>query len=1115
MLALLAVTAVAASAAAAQPLPPLPPRFAGAGSVVTARPPDARATDANDAVFGVVGNGIADDTAALQRALFAAYLAPGAPDCTLPGARVVLLRGDGRRYRVSDTLRLPIWLRLVGYGNASRPVVFLASNTSGFGALSVVKAVLQVVDWTPDPNPDRRPSGGQCNVSAEIGGDTAFGTGILNVDVEVAAGNPAAVAVSNGAAQGGALRSMRFDLAPDALAAIFTPGWAHEGLVVAGGRFALLLFYTTWPSTVRDSAFLGQAEAAIAWQGPAVSPWEGVVVLRSWFGGAPAAVDATNAYLDSARATLVDCVFRAVGAVALLPALATPAGRGSVVLERCSGDATPLLLGAVAGALDAVPAPAGGADGAFAVAHLVAGALAADVRGGGAGNVSLAVRAEVLGLAALPAGLAPDAQPPPPETPPTPPSAQWLSALDAGLVGDGAFDNAPALAALLARSVASGPAYVYFPQGVYAFRSTVELPAPRLGPLHLFGLSVWDTVLTLADGVFADPARPQPFLRALAGGAFPTWISGLNIRTGFAFGAPQPPPVPAGFMSPNPGAIALWWEAQMGGLQDVFFHPNTFPDNPREGNSPNEELSLVVANGGAGVFADIWSCNAYSAGGVRVFNTTGPVVFSQLSSEHHLGHELHVTNATGVVVRGMQTEDRGDSAPTSSVLLEAGSSAIVQGLFSYYTAGVESPGAVVVDASSSAVVEVYRQYHSYHPLYYACSVLAGDACVAATDFALANVTLASAASDPSAAERGVAPPTDYGLRGLATTWETDDDNSIMQLVAMPVSDAGAKVQVIGPFHWYDSPENSNLPLLPCAMAFDAGGNASRAPVFYFATGNSLGPVRIYVVDAVRGVLTRNVSVRFAEPLAVTAMAFNSASGLLDALVFIGPEASAAPAVASIDPTTGQAKLLASKLALPDFQGPCEASVAPHVRAGSRLYFVQQTEAGWQKANETFLMTLDFATGNLTRLVPWSPRDGMLSNVAALDAAAPEGDEILLYTTSAWDQDLNETAALTLWAVDPAASGATAAVVAVIENPQAGDGPLLPTWGTLSVFGAGAGRTVSMLATNNNGRIYTYVIEMNVTVSLHGVVAAGAPVITKIDDSDVTGGMIYRMNRVVA
>ena len=161
------------------------------------------------------------------------------------------------------------------------------------------------------------------------------------------------------------------------------------------------------------------------------------------------------------------------------------------------------------------------------------------------------------------------------------------------------------------------------------------------------------------------------------------------------------------------------------------------------------------------------------------------------------------------------------------------------------------------------------------------------------------------------------------------------------------------------------------------------------------------------------------------------------------------------------------------------------------------------------------MGLDLATGNATRLVQWSPRSGMLSNVAAVDAAAPGGAELVLYTTSAWDQDLNETAPLTIWSLDPLVGESSAAVVAVIANPEAGDGPLLPTWGTLAVDGTGAARTVSMLATNNNGRIYTYIIELNVTVSLHGVSSSVPPQITKIDDSDVTGGMIYRVNRVVA
>jgi hypothetical protein len=147
----------------------------------------------------------------------------------------------------------------------------------------------------------------------------------------------------------------------------------------------------------------------------------------------------------------------------------------------------------------------------------------------------------------------------------------------------------------------------------------IETQRPRPGAIHLLGLSCWDVVLALADGSFPNPQEPHPFLHVVAGeeeaaatSRAPVWITGMNIRSGFKFGVPQPAPVPSGYLSPNPGAIAVLWEtAAGGGMQDIFFHPSTFPDNHFAGKQPaaRPELSLVVANGGGGVFADIWSCN--------------------------------------------------------------------------------------------------------------------------------------------------------------------------------------------------------------------------------------------------------------------------------------------------------------------------------------------------------------------------------------------------------------------------------------------------------------------------------------------------------------------------
>ena len=132
-------------------------------------------------------------------------------------------------------------------------------------------------------------------------------------------------------------------------------------------------------------------------------------------------------------------------------------------------------------------------------------------------------------------------------------------------------------------------------------------------------------------------------------------------------------------------------------------------------------------------------------GGARVINTSARVTFYQLSSEHHAGHELWLSAATDVHVHVMQTEDRSpDAAPTSSLLAERGSAVDVTGLFSYYAANVSSAAAIRVSANSSAVVAVHRQFKSYHPLFYNCSLLAeqsdgSQVCLGVHDYALAVV----------------------------------------------------------------------------------------------------------------------------------------------------------------------------------------------------------------------------------------------------------------------------------------------------------------------------------------------------------------------------------------
>jgi hypothetical protein len=684
-------------------------------SLFTLRPPDARALDA--ATFGAVGDGVADDTLPLQRALNATYGA-GLPDCTLPGVRVVYLEGNGKRYRVTSSLLLYTYTRLVGWG-ATRPALVLAAAAPGFANASALAPLLRAIDGVPDGS---KP----CTVSTTDGGNTAFGSGVMNVDVAVGAGNAGAVGVRWRAAQGGLLRAMRFDLAADAAAAVHAPGWAHEDLHFVGGRVGVLVLATgAWPSVFRDCVFEAQAAAGIAWDAASYSPWEGVTVVRGAFSASPAAADATLA--RAGRLALVDCTFEDLGVVVAPPAFA--GNNNSSVLVRGGGGArVPLLMGA-SDAGGAVASP-GGATGAFAIGDIVGGAQTDDARAPGGGVPRVRVRA-----AAAPAAAPPPM--PPRDTFAWPPVAEWVSVVDHGVVGDGATDNAAALNALVAASALG--ATLFFPVGVYVVGATVHIDKR----VSLVGFSVADVVLTLPDGArgFADPAHLVPIVNvsARAAGA---WIVGMNVRSGFTWGLPAPSPAPASARNPNPGALAVQWDAPSGGVQDAFFHPATWPDNPRVAPSPQTELTLVITGGGT--FSDLWSSNAYSLGGVRVVDARGPVTFYQLSSEHHAGSELLVDNST-VAVRTMQTEDRSpDAAPTASVVLRNGARADIVGLYSYYAANVSSAAAVDVDAGCACRLAVFRQWHSYHPMFYNCSLLArcasgNDVCVNATDLAFVGV----------------------------------------------------------------------------------------------------------------------------------------------------------------------------------------------------------------------------------------------------------------------------------------------------------------------------------------------------------------------------------------
>ena len=114
-------------------------------------------------------------------------------------------------------------------------------------------------------------------------------------------------------------------------------------------------------------------------------------------------------------------------------------------------------------------------------------------------------------------------------------------------------------------------------------------------------------------------------------------------------------------------------------MNDVRFlggHGTPKPDGSREspynGNhtsdpDPNRHWdsqypSLWVTDGGGGTFLDIWTPSTFAQAGMLVSDTETEGRVYQMSSEHHVRHEVQVRNAAHWGFYALQTEaERGES----------------------------------------------------------------------------------------------------------------------------------------------------------------------------------------------------------------------------------------------------------------------------------------------------------------------------------------------------------------------------------------------------------------------------------------------------------------------
>ena len=603
-----------------------------------------------------------DDTASLQQAVNQVQAATG---------QGIVLLGPGR-YRVTDTLYVWPGIRLVGYG-AERPVLTLPATTAGFADAAHEKVMIFFAGNRP-----RNPQAGANSIPDANPG--TFYSALANVDVEIGDGNAGAVVVRARYAQHCFLAHMDWRLGP-ALAGVHEGGNVIEDVHFFGGTHAIWTAKPSpgWQLTVIDSSFEGQRAAAI------LEHEAGLTLIRPQFRQVPAAVEIEPDWAD--ELWVQDARLEDVSGPAFVFGL-EKSPRTEINLKGVACRNVPVFAAArESGRRFAAPSDV------YAVKSFVHGFGYADI-----GEVpEIKTAFEVTKLTALPTPVASDLAT-------LPPAATWVNLRDLGAKGDASTDDTEALQKAIRKHRA-----LYLPSGCYVVRDTLKLQPDSV----LIGLHPGATQIILPDGTagFQGVGAPKALLETPRGGS--NIVIGIGLYTG----------------GNNRRAVAALWKSGSNSLMnDVRFlggHGTPLPDgsrqNPYNSNHTGDPdpsrhwdsqyPSLWVTDGGGGTFLDLWTPSTFAQAGMLVSDTETKGAAYQISSEHHVRHELQVRHAAHWGFYALQTEEeRGESGFALPVEIESSHDITVANFHSYRVISSYQPFPWVVKISNSRDIH-FRNFH--------------------------------------------------------------------------------------------------------------------------------------------------------------------------------------------------------------------------------------------------------------------------------------------------------------------------------------------------------------------------------------------------------------------
>lgn len=626
-------TAVPAEVAARTTTPPT------GASVYRAVPQDSSAVVLGSGDFPVHGDGVGDDTAAIQAAIDEASrrgganwlgnIVGGARDLDVGDGGGVVFVPEGR-YRITDRIDLHASVRVIGFG-IERPEFYVAPGTAAYqgvapgGEQFVFAATRRPVDF---------------DGATSFGNNDTFGTGLVNVDITVAEGNPGAVGVRFSGAQMFVLQDVDIDMG-DGYAGIDHNANLIQRVNVTGGRVGMLAYAASpgWQTTILDSSFTRHAEAAIRLHTDAK-----LSILRTRFADLPQGIEATPA--QTQRLYVQDSLFERVAGSAIsvndsqsVPAPSEPelvrAQNQVNLLNTGLSDVGAVLRTQPSGRTWVAPAPSA------LVRDATLGVRITDALGDGERRSD-----EVL-IDAVPQAPASFERLLGSDVPLVPDSTDWVNVTEFAAargetVGQGGDDLAIFQAALDAHTT------VYVPMGKYLLSDTLEL-GPENNLVGLHPRQTWLAIPDRAPG-FDDPDAPRAILSTPLGGR--NVVHGLGLDTSRT----------------NPGAAQVHWRSGANSLlsdiatQFVKWAPEeTKPGDPTTGDPGYEYRGRTKYNfwvdGGGGTLLNLWAVAGWADNGLLIENTDVPGRLYEVSVEHHEHREVVLRNVTGWELHALQTED--------------------------------------------------------------------------------------------------------------------------------------------------------------------------------------------------------------------------------------------------------------------------------------------------------------------------------------------------------------------------------------------------------------------------------------------------------------------------